>query len=116
VNLVVFGVLAVIALGYLGVYLYTAWRSGKSRLELVTGAMDAVLVLVIVHRLAPWAGLSNLLWLVPLGLGVAAVVGAAYWWPVLPTTRPDHQRRQWITAGIHAGVVAVLLGILLWPA
>jgi len=35
---------------------------------------------------------------------------------VLPTTRPDHQRRQWITAGIHAGVVAVLLGILLWPA
>jgi len=72
-------------------------------------------VLAAVHRLAPWAGLPSLLWLLPLALAVAAVVGAAYRWETLPTTRPDHPRRRWITAGIHTAIVVVLVGILVWP-
>jgi hypothetical protein len=113
---VVLLVIAVIAIAYLAVFIYTAWHGGKSRLELATGTLDALLVLAIVHRMTPWAGLPTLLWFVPVGLTVAAVVGVAYRWSQLPTTRPGNTRRRWIVAGLHAAIVLALLGILLWPA
>lgn len=138
VTLVIAIGIAVLALGYTGGFAASAVAvpaapegqagrsrmpaiAAKSRLGLLTAALDAVVLLVLVHLLAPWTLSPTALWLavlwfVPVILLAVGIGATVLRWDRLPTLRPGRsERRAWVAALVHVVVVVGVLLLALWP-
>jgi len=107
-----------LALAFTGLFAAGSLTTGrtfaaKSRVDLVLGAADAVVVLLGAHLLMPWGTVSPWLWLVPVAIFAAGAAGAVLRWRDLPAVRGDKSaRRTWVWAAVHVGVLAGIVFVV----
>lgn len=86
----------------------------RSRTAIATATLDAVLVLVLAHALIAWWAIPTPLWVVPVGLSAAGVVGAIIRWPDVSWMKPGRGARVGaILAVLHLAVVTALIVVIL---
>lgn len=92
------------------------WGRARSRVELIGGLADSVVVLVLGNLLLPWGALSPWLWLMPVGLVAAGAVLAVLRWSSLPLWRPDRPRWPAIVGlAIRAVLLVLVVLLVVWP-
>ena len=111
-------VVGVLALFVPGTFAFSVWtekeaRRSRSRVDLVIAALNSVVVLVVVHQLLPWSSVPVALWLLPVLLVAAGVVGAVLRWPALPWLRPDRSHRRVVADVVLEVVVAAAVVVVL---
>ncbi len=109
----------VLALVFSGTFAAAAFArrrgiAARSRLDLVAGGVDAVMVLAVAHEMAPWADVSTLLWLMPLTLLAAGTSGTLLAWSRLPAVRSDRSIGWSIAAGLIRLSVLASAGVLVF--
>ncbi|GAB2449868.1 hypothetical protein HD599_002126 [Conyzicola lurida] len=103
-----------LTLAFTGMFAASAFSTGKvfaakSRLDLVFGGLDAVVVLAVAREVAPWGTVSPLLWLLPVAIVAVGTAGSVFAWPMLAALRED--RPGWRTLVFGAVHLAVLVTI-----
>ena len=113
---VVVGLLALFVTGGFALSVWTdkEARRTRSRVDLLIAALNSVVVLVVLHQLLPWSSVPVVLWLLPVLLVAAGVVGAVLRWPGLPWRRGDRARWRVVAnlaleVVVAAAVVVVLV-------
>jgi len=119
VNLVLPLVIGALGVGYPALFAAMTlsraprWRA-KSRVDVLVEGLTAALMLVLVHEFFAWWVVPAALWLVPVAIFAAGVVGAVIRWPSLPWMREGRTlRRAVLGASVSVVVVAVILWVVL---
>jgi len=111
-------VVGVIALFTTGTFALSVWtqkeaRRTRSRVDLLIAGLNSVVVLVVLHQLLPWSSVPVALWLLPVLLVAAGMVGAVLRWPGLPWLRPDRSGRRVLVDVVLEVVVAAAVVVVL---
>jgi hypothetical protein len=111
-------VVSVLAVVTTASFVLSAWsekeaRRARSRVDLLTAALNSAVVLVLLHQLLPWSSVPVALWLVPVLLVAGGVAGAVLRWPGLPWLRPDRARWRVVSSAAVEVVVAIAVVVVL---
>lgn len=98
-----------------------AWGRGspaaKDRFALVSAAVDAIAVLMLLRITVPQPGALSWLWVAALGVAGFGVAGALLRWPSLqwdnPTREPRHPRRRMLYAATYLLAGSTLVALTL---
>ena len=110
----------VVVLLFTALFPLAAFARGKwgatSRVDLIGGGFDALVVLIIGRFLVPWSVFTEWAWFIPVGIVAAGAVGLVLRWQSLPMWRPDRPRWRGVTVlAVRAVLVVVVLAFMLWP-
>ena len=110
----------VIVLVFTALFPIAAFARGKwgarSRVDLIGGGVDALVVLLIGRFILPWDLLTPWAWFIPVGIVAAGAAGLVLRWRSLPAWRPDRPRWRGIAVlVVRLVVLAAVLVLLLWP-
>lgn len=91
-----------------------AWRAvrARSRLPLLSAAIDSALMLFLAWRLGPWQLVPGLLWTALAGVALAAVLWGVRRWAGLPWVGKK-RIGEWLALGISLALLGVLAALML---